>query len=275
MKLQQLTGYRPTYPKKVLRGAALTAAALVVVGGVTGCRSPKLPELQTEGMVAVTEPPEEVLATDGEVAIPEPTAEELILEGDTFLKTLGIGSDNNRACTVEMSRAIVTGETKIGWKSGAVRSFPAAEGVRYVWLNARGSAPMIFDPGSLGKYGPIAAVKTESAQAELSLVLEEAPQNWKWISGTEQFVPATFRLTAKEQDGWTLFSVDYQALMESFDAHEGVWNKETPAYTAFCWLRRFLENGQVDRAELRDWPARFELTLRDGSGAAKTIILSP
>lgn len=200
---------------------------------------------------------------------------ELILEGDPFLKTLGIGSDNNRACTVEMSRAIVTGETKIGWKSGAVRSFPAAEGVRYVWLNARGSAPMIFDPGSLGKYGPIAAVKTESAQAELSLVLEEAPQNWKWISGTEQFVPATFRLTAKEQDGWTLFSVDYQALMESFDAHEGVWNKETPAYTAFCWLRRFLENGQVDRAELRDWPARFELTLRDGSGAAKTIILSP
>ena len=85
MKLQQLTGYRPTYPKKVLRGAALTAAALVVVGGVTGCRSPKLPELQTEGMVAVTEPPEEVLVTDGEVAIPEPTEEELVLEGDVAI----------------------------------------------------------------------------------------------------------------------------------------------------------------------------------------------
>ena len=84
MKLQQLTGYRPTYPKKVLRGAALTAAALVVVGGVTGCRSPKLPELQTEGMVAVTEPPEEVLVTDGEVAIPEPT-EELVLDGDVAI----------------------------------------------------------------------------------------------------------------------------------------------------------------------------------------------
>ena len=81
MKLQQLTGYRPTYPKKVLRGAALTAAALVAVGGVTGCRQPKLPELQTEGMVAVTEPPEEVLVTDGEGAIPEPTAE-LVLDGD-------------------------------------------------------------------------------------------------------------------------------------------------------------------------------------------------
>jgi hypothetical protein len=84
MKLQQLTGYRPTYPKKVLRGAALTAAALVAVGGVTGCRQPKLPELQTEGMVAVTEPPEEVLVTDGEVAIPEPT-EELVLDGDVAI----------------------------------------------------------------------------------------------------------------------------------------------------------------------------------------------
>ena len=84
MKLQQLTGYRPTYPKKVLRGAALTAAALVAVGGVTGCRQPKLPELQTEGMVAVTEPPEEVLVTDGEVAIPEPT-EELVLDGNVAI----------------------------------------------------------------------------------------------------------------------------------------------------------------------------------------------
>ena len=84
MKLQQLTGYRPTYPKKVLRGAALTSAALVAVGGVTGCRQPKLPELQTEGMVAVTEPPEEVLVTDGEVAIPEPT-EELVLDGDVAI----------------------------------------------------------------------------------------------------------------------------------------------------------------------------------------------
>ena len=84
MKLQQLTGYRPTYPKKVLRDAALTAAALVAVGGVTGCRQPKLPELQTEGMVAVTEPPEEVLVTDGEVAIPEPT-EELVLDGDVAI----------------------------------------------------------------------------------------------------------------------------------------------------------------------------------------------
>ena len=85
MKLQQLTGYRPTYPKKALRGAALTAAALVAMGGVTGCRAPKLPELQTEGIVAVTEPPEEVLVTDGEVAIPEPTEEELILDGDVAI----------------------------------------------------------------------------------------------------------------------------------------------------------------------------------------------
>ena len=85
MKQQKLTGYQPKYPRKPLRGAALTAAALVAVGGVTGCRAPKLPELQTEGIVAVTEPPEEVLVTDGEVAIPEPTEEELILDGEVAI----------------------------------------------------------------------------------------------------------------------------------------------------------------------------------------------
>ena len=85
MKQQKLTGYQPKYPRKPLRGAALTAAALVAMGGVTGCRAPKLPELQTEGIVAVTEPPEEVLVTDGEVAIPEPTEEELILDGEVAI----------------------------------------------------------------------------------------------------------------------------------------------------------------------------------------------
>ena len=74
MKQQKLTDYRPNYPKKALRGAAMTAAALVAMGTMTGCVKVKVPgmELQTEGMVAVTEPPEEVLVLDGEVAICEP-----------------------------------------------------------------------------------------------------------------------------------------------------------------------------------------------------------
>ena len=76
-KLQQLTGYPPTYPKKVLRGAALTAAALVAIGGVTGCRVPIPQNPQIEGMVAMPEPTDQELVLDGEVAIvePEPTPE--------------------------------------------------------------------------------------------------------------------------------------------------------------------------------------------------------
>ena len=74
MKQQKLLGYQPKYPRKALRGAAMTAAALVAMGGMTGCVRVKTPgiALQTEGMVAVTEPPEEVLVLDGEVAICEP-----------------------------------------------------------------------------------------------------------------------------------------------------------------------------------------------------------
>ena len=66
MKQQKLIGYQPKYPRKALRGAAMTAAALVAMGGMTGCVRVKTPgiALQTEGMVAVTEPPEEVLVTD-------------------------------------------------------------------------------------------------------------------------------------------------------------------------------------------------------------------
>ena len=119
MKTQKMTGYWPTYPRKALRGAALTAAALVAMGGMSGCRkAPKVEELRTEGIVpmetpyegelmldgevaipepepteepalmgkiAVTEPPEEVLVTEGEVAIPQPTEEELILDGEEMI----------------------------------------------------------------------------------------------------------------------------------------------------------------------------------------------
>ena len=75
MKQQKMIEYRSGYPRKVLRGAALTAAALVGLGVSTGCRKAPAPELQTEGLVAVPEPTEEVLVLDGEVAIPEPTEE--------------------------------------------------------------------------------------------------------------------------------------------------------------------------------------------------------
>ena len=83
MKQQKLVGYQPKYPKKALRGAALTGLALVAVSGMTGCVKVQLPDvsLQTEGIVAVTEPPEEELVLDGEVAICEPPEEELVLGG--------------------------------------------------------------------------------------------------------------------------------------------------------------------------------------------------
>ena len=79
MKQQKLTDYRPKYPRKPLRGAAMTAAALVAIGGVTGCRAPIPQNLQTEGMVAMPEPTEEELALDGDVAIADPTEEPALL----------------------------------------------------------------------------------------------------------------------------------------------------------------------------------------------------
>ena len=77
MKQQQLLGYRPKYPRKPLRSAAMTAAALVAIGGVTGCRAPIPQNPQIEGMVAMPEPTDQELVLDGEVAIvePEPTPE--------------------------------------------------------------------------------------------------------------------------------------------------------------------------------------------------------
>ena len=79
MKQQQLLGYQPKYPRKPLRSAAMTAAALVAIGGVTGCRAPIPQNLQTEGMVAMPEPTEEELVLDGDVAIADPTEEPALL----------------------------------------------------------------------------------------------------------------------------------------------------------------------------------------------------
>ena len=72
MHLQKLTNYRPNYPRKALRSAALTAAALVAIGGATGCRKGTISGLRTQGAVAVPEPTEYTLVLDGEVAIDEP-----------------------------------------------------------------------------------------------------------------------------------------------------------------------------------------------------------
>ena len=80
MKQQKLMGYTPNYPRKVLQGAALTAAALVAMAGAAGCSKIKTPQLQTEGLVPIFEPTPEVLVLDGEVAIPEST-EEPVFQG--------------------------------------------------------------------------------------------------------------------------------------------------------------------------------------------------
>lgn len=114
MKQQRLIDYRPNYPRKVLRGAVLTAAALVAMGGAAGCRNATLsgevlipeptaeelvldgevaipepteePMIRTDGMVAIPEPTEGPLILDGEVAIPEPTEEELRLPGEPYIE---------------------------------------------------------------------------------------------------------------------------------------------------------------------------------------------
>ena len=76
MKQQKLTGYQPNYPRKALRGAAMTAAALVAIGGVTGCRVPIPQNPQIEGMVAMPEPtPEMPLQTTGVLLAPTATPE--------------------------------------------------------------------------------------------------------------------------------------------------------------------------------------------------------
>ena len=79
MKQMQLDTYRPNYPKKLIRGAVLTAAAMVTLGSSLGCVARF--ETTTSGAVAIDGPTEtpEVMLT-GEIAIDEP-AEEPQIEG--------------------------------------------------------------------------------------------------------------------------------------------------------------------------------------------------
>ena len=70
MKQTKMTDYRPNYPKKLLKGAVLAAAAMLVLGG-TACEK----QVTLSGDIAVDEPTDEPLVLDGEVAIDEPTPE--------------------------------------------------------------------------------------------------------------------------------------------------------------------------------------------------------
>ena len=85
MKQQKLVGYQPNYPKKALRGAAMTAAALVAMSGTAGCVRVKLSEpVQTDGMVSIIEPTEEP-TLQGKILVTEPPEEELVLDGEVAI----------------------------------------------------------------------------------------------------------------------------------------------------------------------------------------------
>ncbi|MBR0508315.1 MAG: hypothetical protein IJJ86_06860 [Clostridia bacterium] len=101
MKQQKVNGYAPKYPKRILCGAALAAAALFAVGASTGCAVntaekpliggvPQLleptPEPMELGYIA-TMPPDVELQTDGMISVDEPTPEpdELMLSGDVMI----------------------------------------------------------------------------------------------------------------------------------------------------------------------------------------------
>ncbi|MBR4905851.1 MAG: hypothetical protein IKZ44_03275 [Clostridia bacterium] len=93
MKQVKLSDYKPSYPKKAIKGITLAAAAFLTIGAATGCRHP---EPQIMGEIAVDDPtpgieetlPPEELQTEGIVSIdetetPEPEeTEEPMLMGD-------------------------------------------------------------------------------------------------------------------------------------------------------------------------------------------------
>ena len=74
MKQKRIEEYRPKYPKKLLRGAILAAAAAVAVTGTTGCDM-----LRTGGEPLPV--PTDELVLDGEVAI-DPGEDDLELLGE-------------------------------------------------------------------------------------------------------------------------------------------------------------------------------------------------
>ncbi|MBR0082380.1 MAG: hypothetical protein IJP98_06570 [Clostridia bacterium] len=75
MKQQKMTDYKPSYPKRFFQGAAITAATVLALSPMTGCKP--LSELTTSGAVAIDQPTDDPgeLVLDGEVMIDEPTDE--------------------------------------------------------------------------------------------------------------------------------------------------------------------------------------------------------
>lgn len=76
MKQKQIGNYRPNYPKKIIRCAALTAAAAVALSGTAGC------ELRTQGEPLPEPTPTDELVLDGEVGYDDP---ELRLDGEVAI----------------------------------------------------------------------------------------------------------------------------------------------------------------------------------------------
>ena len=57
MQQKKLDAYRPNYPKKLIKGAAITAAAVMTIGGTVACKA--IFPVQTSGIVPYEEPTEE------------------------------------------------------------------------------------------------------------------------------------------------------------------------------------------------------------------------
>ena len=70
MKQQQLSEYKPNYPRKTIRGAAIAAAAILALGTSTGCST--LKSLRVKSTTATPTPaptPGEELVLDGEIQV--------------------------------------------------------------------------------------------------------------------------------------------------------------------------------------------------------------
>lgn len=85
MKQTRVDEYRPNYPKKLLKGAALTAAVMLTLSPSLGCR--QYPDPHTTGAISVPEPTDEP-ELDGEIMVDESTPEPdggLILDGEVAI----------------------------------------------------------------------------------------------------------------------------------------------------------------------------------------------
>ncbi len=96
MKQYKIKQYSPNYPKKLIRGTALAAAALMAVGG-TGCaaRTAGAPipeptpgeELVLDGEIGIEEIPPENLVEPGEPTVDE--GDDLVLDGEVAVDAYG------------------------------------------------------------------------------------------------------------------------------------------------------------------------------------------